>query len=107
MAEYRCWIPSWEEDRDDAEIVHAANAWHAAKIFAAKVDSASGGEVSSGLLNWTGDQTLVIHVLSDDGIETKWNCQPEAEIRWYARAAGVVSDGAGTLNPRGEGDSNG
>ena len=88
MAEFRCWIPEYEEGQDEADVIHAFDAWSAAKRFAEKADQNAGGEIATSALR--GNNKLRIHVLSPEGIETMWDVWPEAEIRWYGSAAGVA-----------------
>lgn len=86
MGEYRCWLPA-DGDRDDSVIVQAGDAWHAAKIFAARADSESGGELSDGALR--GGHSIRIHVVTPTGVETAWDVSPEAlnHAAAYRRAA--------------------
>jgi hypothetical protein len=82
-------MPSCGETSDDAREVHAFDAWSAAKRWAEWADGNSGAEMSQNGLR-QGHPGYVVHILTPDNVETIFRVFPEAEVRWYAQAAGVV-----------------
>jgi hypothetical protein len=87
MSEYLCWMLGHTE-RDEAVIVHAFDAWSAAKEFAKRADQESGSYISNGAMD--SGAKLRVHVLSPDGVESMWDVWPDIVIVWYGCVAGVA-----------------
>ena len=100
MAEYLCWMPGSSE-REDATIIHAFDAWSAAKEFAKRADNDSGSDISNGAMD--SRNTLRVHVLTPDGVETLWDVWPDIVIHWYGCAAGIVEQSPKETTGAGDG----